>query len=518
MKQFSKRLFSVALLLAVNAVSAADVLNRSYFLGHVGDPVGNGIIEFAGRTHLADQDSMYGVFSVQTGWSQNFNRDEIGKYLFNKSTNVLNVSAAPQVAGGTVDIMSYNFFLGAGFASTLTALPKMQASTTDFRVYVGLDEWLSGLHFEANLPVVWTRWNPNIAETGITAPGNLAANSFAAGVIASPSANMLEALQGGKTVTGGGTTAMAYGLVSATQKQSETKVGNCNVSLSYDFVLKEDAYLSVGVNGLFNGGGKSKAVNWFEPAVGTAGRQGVGALFKGGYKFWESDSDDAAFSAHFRGYVNHLFDATVRRSFDITGHGALSRYILVRELTAAFANAATTNIQNAINVTSLRTKVGIGVMYNLDLMLHYVNGGLNLDLGYQLWGHSKEKMKTNGWVDTISNNYGFWMLGQSGFGEIAIPMPNATDITINGAADANGTAVTVAVANATNVLASTADLNVDSGLHPSALSNTVFGNVGYSWTDNDWQPFVGGGAAGTFGMDNKAFSQWHVFLNGGLCF
>jgi len=525
MKQFSKMLLTITLLGAVSGVSAADVYSSSYFLGHVGDSVGNGTLEMAGRTHLPDQDSMYGVFSVQTGYSQNFDQKKTGSYMFQtgtKNANTLNVGPANDGANGT-DIYSANFGLGGGFASVITANPKFQAETTDFRVFVGLDEWVDGLHFQANLPVVWTSWDMQLTETTPNpVAADFGANVWDAGGFASATTTVAEYLKGGVVTPAAGLmlpAGLQFGLVDGKQKM--TKVGNVNVSLSYDFIQKDGCYLSVGVNGLFNGAGKSKAKYWFEPAIGTMGRQGVGAAINGGYEFWESQDDDAHFCAHFKAHVDHLFDATVRRSFDITGRGQGSRYLLVKESTQAVGGAAVNpTIQNAINITSVQAKVGIGVMYNLDFLLRYQNGGLNLDLGYQLWGHSKEKLSK--FVSTIDSVYAFQnMEADAGRGANVIRNPNLSspNVTLNGASDAAGALVDAAVATtAANTLNSTDQLIIDSGLQPSALTNSVFGNVGYGWDDNDWQPFVGGGAAGTFGMDNKAFSQWHVFVNGGLCF
>lgn len=527
MKHTLKRFVSFVLLSCSSALFAPNVYGPAYFLGHIGDPVGNGVALNADRTHLPDRDDWMSVLSVQTGFSQNWNSEKIGSYLFFNGTNTMKVGTRFD-ANNNNDIFSFNFLLGDTFESTITTNPRVRTSTTDFRAFVGLDRWLNGLYLEANLPVVWTSWNMNLTEN-VTSPvtaGDLPAGDFAGGALNSPVQNVKEFLQGGATVTGGQTlpTGLAWGLVNG--KQTQAGVGNCNLTLGYDFIAKDDRYLAFGINGLLNGAKKSKSIYWFEPQIGTAHRQGIGFVAQGGYTFWKSETDNRYVSGHFKCNVNHLFAATVNRNFDIKNHGVGSRYLLVTEMTSAFAVVANT-IQNAINPAGGPVKVKINAMCNLDFVLHYSRDTMTMDFGYQLWGHTGEKLKSFEWTYGTTANYGavyaFYNAGNNpatGANPGTNPTWSAENITINGTKGTTGLlAGDVAQADLNNTLNSTSQLIVESGLQPRALTNTIFGNFSRTWDKKKYKPFLGWGLAGTFsGSSNKALNQWHIFANGGVSF
>ena len=524
MKQFIKVL-PIALLTVMGSVMAADTVGRTFFLGNEGRTISNGVIANAGRTHLPDQDAFNGVFSVQQHYSQNFNQNKIGNYLFFNGTNSMIVRGTVNAAALPTDIFAPNLSIGGvTYNSTITVNPSVSAATTDLRLAVGLDEFVQGLHFNVSLPIVWTKWDAKLTETVTTAAGvfaNETVNWFSnAGGEASTYANAVAAFRGNLTTTpgAGGTTVsetMNYGKLDGSR--SETSVGNTVVELGYDFICRDNAHLAVGLHGLFNGGAKSDAVYMFEPSIGTAGRHGVGATVDGHLRLYEGETDDVHFTGYLNAQITHLFDATMRRSYDSTRHGVGSRYKMVKVgQTIAFV-AANSHNANYINYSSLRAKIGIDVMYDATLMVRYQNGGLCCDLGYQAWGHSAEKHK--GWVDTYTTS----ILGAIAATTQTADWANANiarislDASITGTQPGGTTAATGVAATATNVL-SLADLNINSGLNPSAMTNTVFGNIGYEWLDSDWRPFIGAGAAGEFANNNTAFDQWHVFVNGGVSF
>lgn len=524
MKQFIKVL-PIALLTVMGSVMAADTVGRSFFLGNTGRTISNGRIVEAGRTHLPDQDAFNGVFSVQQHYSQNFNQSKIGKYHFFNGTNQMIVRGTVNAAAAATDIFAPNLSIGGvTYNSTITLNPSVSTATTDLRLAVGLDEFVQGLHVNVSLPIVWSKWDPKLTETVTTAAGafgGATANWFSnAGGEASTYANAVAALKGNLSTTTGATIhnteTMNYGKIDGSR--SETAVGNCVVELGYDFISRDNAHFAVGLHGLFNGGKKSDAVYMFEPNIGTAGRHGVGASVNGHLRLWEADADDVSLTGHLDAQITHLFDATMRRSYDSTRHGVGSRYLQVKVGTATPLAAATSNDASYINYSSLRAKIGIDVMYDATLMVRYQNGGLCCDLGYQAWGHSAEKHK--GWVDSYTTNF----LGAKG---LAAANPadwlNAdvtfisTNVSITGTQPGGTTAATT-IAGAVGQYLTLADLNINSGLNPSAMTNTVFGNIGYEWLDSDWRPFIGAGAAGEFANNNTAFDQWHVFVNGGVSF
>lgn len=526
MKQFIKAL-PVVLLTVMGSMMAADTVGRTFFLGNAGRTISNGLIVNAGRTHMPDQDAFNGVFSVQQHYSQNFNENQIGKYLFFNGSNVMTVSGLANTAAAPVDVYAGNFQLaGNTFASTITVNPSVSSATTDLRLNVGLDEFMQGLHFNVSLPIVWTKFdtkfveNNTVASTATFAAGlsSVYADTVAGATVA-PYTNMAAAFKGNLTVTPiagvlGVSERMNYGKIDGAR--SETAVGNVVVELGYDFICKENAHLSVGIHGLFNGAAKSDAVYLFEPSIGTAGRHGVGGTVTGHVRLYEGESDDMNFTLHGSAQVTGVFDSVQRRSYDSIRHGIGSRYLLVKASTLTTFTAATSHNANYINYSTLNAKIGLGALYDINLMVRYQNGGLCCDLGYTAWGHSAESH--NGWVDAYTTlNLG--ALAPNAASDWATAANFSNNVSITGTQPGVATASTGGtVAAGTSSILTLADLNINSGLNPAAMSNTVFGNVGYEWMDSDWKPFIGAGAAGEFANDNTAFDQWHVFVNGGVCF
>lgn len=525
MKQFIKAL-PVVLLTVMGSMMAADTVGRTFFLGNAGRTISNGLIVNAGRTHMPDQDAFNGVFSVQQHYSQNFNENQIGKYLFFNGTNSMIVRGTVNAAALPTDIFSPHLMIGNVtnvFNSTITVNPSVSSATTDLRLNVGLDEFMQGLHFNVSLPIVWTKFDAKLTEVITTAAGTLPVGwTGDDGAEATVYANAIAAFKGdvARTPTAATndtltTETMNFGKLDGSR--SETAVGNVVVELGYDFICKENAHLSVGIHGLFNGAAKSDAVYLFEPSIGTAGRHGVGGTVTGHVRLYEGESDDMNFTLHGSAQVTGVFDSVQKRSYDSIRHGRGSRYLQVKVSPVVTMLRATGHDSSYINYSTLSAKIGLGALYDINLMVRYQNGGLCCDLGYTAWGHSAESH--NGWVDAYTTQFlgamssvgvSDWLAG----GATLISL----DTSITGTQPGGTTATSAGTAaTAANVL-SLADLNIASGLNPAAMSNTVFGNVGYEWMDSDWKPFIGAGAAGEFANDNTAFDQWHVFVNGGVSF
>lgn len=519
MNSMKKALFSVALL-TVAAVNATDQWGTSFFLGaNVGNVAGGGLINEAGRTHRFDSDKMYGVFHTHSEYNKSFKSKDLGKFFSPINNNVFQVGDNNDSGTDSgVDVSSTFFLMNESYAADITFKPESRTFTTNLGLFVGLDEFYEGLWFDVNLPIVHNKREIKITETQTTAAANAnIATGFVEDAAVTPAAytTFVAALKGDKGCdTGCITGNMLYGKVDGSR--SHTKVGNVTLALGYDFMNKENMHLGFGVSALINGNGKSDAVYMFEPSVGTGGRHGIGARLDGHYRVYEKD--DAEISLYLKANVHHIFDATVLRSYDVTAHGKWSRYMLYKEwLTANLNNVGapvTNGIVHGVNFTTLNAKVGIGAMYDVNLMAAYSNGALGVNVGYSLFGHSKEKHKS--WVDSFTTkNYAALAVTVADM-DTAVDHLYGTNVTINGGTSA-GAASSTATATTSTVL-TLASLNKDSGLQPSAMVHRVYGDVNYKWEDNEWEPHLGLGGGAELAGNNKALAQWGVHFHGGICF
>ena len=528
MKNMQKKLLALTLLFSTQ-LCATPVAGVSFFLPRAQNGTAVDILGWSPEINKYDADSIYFDFKAQSEWRQSFNSSKLGTYIFFNGTNTM--IFGPQntgVANISTDVYSLNFLLPSGFQSTVTASPKIQSSISDFSLYVGLDEWKSGLWVSAHLPLVYTRWNANLSET-VTAA--VPAAGFAAGAVninavtAVPYQNVTQAWVGNKTA-GDANVVWAYGTINGSQ--SKTKVGDVAVNLGYNFVNRENMYLGVALRGLFGAGGHSKAQYVFEPMIGYGGRMGIGGFIDGQVRVWERD-EDHRFVATASGYAVHLFNNKQVRSFDLVSCGVGSRYNMVKKLSTitAAANSTYSNIDNMINIGTQTAKIGIGVVYEANIQLSYTICNMNLDLGYSVGGRSAEKFSS--FVTQIPVNtyilYSSTAANNANVANAANEATGVSKITVSGN-DTGATQASVITGNAgiycisnsnTTAAATTLTLNTASVLAPSVVSNCLYLNVGHTWRDNDWCPNVS-----LFGnvefTGNKSASTWGIGLQGNVSY
>jgi len=517
MKQMKRTLLAVTMLLSTVQLSATTS-GLSYFLPRAQNGTAVDALGWSPFINKYDADAMYFDFKVQSEWRQSFDSTKLGKYLCFNGENSMTwgVANTAGTTAPTTDIFSLNFLLPTGFNSSVEFSPKVQSSITNFGLYVGLDEFVSGLWASALLPLVYTRWNTHLDETpgtAVPAAGFAAGEVQAAALAATPYANVIAAYKGDKTAAT--SVVWSYGKIDGSQ--NETKLGDVALNLGYNFVSKENMYLGLALRGLFGAGGASKAVYVFEPTVGYAGRMGVGGMVDAGVRLWEKD-EDHNLHLYFTGYAVHLFANKQNRSYDLTACGTGSRYNLVKKLTIPALPAAATysNIDNMINIGTQHAKIGINVAYEFNLQFTYQTGNVGFDLGYSGGGHGSEKFGS--WVDTITpNTYVLYGAGTADASAL-LATTSITKVTVSGNQTGTAAAAVVSSANQSTLCISNASLNQASALAPSVFSNSIYGDISYTWRDNDWQPNVNLFTQVEFGGSNKTLSTWAVGLQGNVSY
>lgn len=531
MNQFAKKLFAVSMLLSIAHVNATTS-GKSFFLPHAQNGTADAIFGQTGAIHKYDTDHIYGVFKSQTGYYQSFSNSKIGKYLFFNGTDTMTIGGQETTsANTTTDIMNANLLLSGYYTGTIQASPKVQTLVSSFDLFVGFNEWVDGLWFQVQAPLVWTKWNVNLTDLTSTPSTNqiLYNNEYkastsptASGVTQVPPLPYTSAAAAfaGTATYGDQVNAWQYGRVDGSQ--STTKLGDVHMTLGYDFVLKENMHFGLGIHGLLGAGGKSKAKYMFEPVVGYAGRFGVGGTIDAAIRLWERD-EDHQFTAWLHGDVYTVFDNTQVRSFDLnsTMGGKGSRYNLVKQMTALTTGPTYASEMNSmINVGTQSAKIGMDVAYDVTLMFIYQHGNFTVDFGYTAGGHSAEKFKS--WVTNIdANTYVLWspQLANAGVATGAgVAIQSFTGVTVSGLTN-TATADTITTTNYATYVIDNTKLDTSSALAPSAMGNVIFGGVNYCWMDNDWAPCLGGGASVEFsGSSNKTLDVWGIFLQGNVSF
>jgi len=236
---------------------------------------------------------------------------------------------------------------------------------------------------------------------------------------------------------------------------------------------------------------------------------------------------------------------------------------------------------NAINYTTRNVNVKVNVKGDASLRFVYHDGSFNFALGYNIYGQSGESLCNVGAgspcsaVDT-SKHYGFkgiagadyyaytvggglttaagvatllnatqsnadivQVAAGSGLGFV-VDVTGGTEVlgatnvgvdytnayrtpSVQANAVAIGTATTAVTDAFTSnpaqeIVATAANLNLNSGKAPRQLTNKGFATMDYTWSDCDWAPSLGIGAEVEGGSRVSDLKQWGVWIKGGVSF
>lgn len=370
---------------------------------------------------------------------------------------------------------------------------------------------------------------------------------------------------------------LLYGKVA--KRQTATQASEIVVTLGY--TLCDEQWWSLGANirTAFNTGNASNAEYLFEAIVGNGGHWELGAGLTGYVTVWSSTHQYYSLSLYVDAMVSHLFASKQRRSFDFKNAGKGSRYMLLEQFGQPSHNLFLGSpvgpassyqydgrIISAINATTLDLKTMIPVQGEFSLSALYEWGSASLEIGYSFFGRMKEQARDRDCFG--SGIYGFKGDAQLyGFDSTTTPRDNPvplaatqSEATINvgqrstnfvagsefanencdtpiNAADSvtllnnltladsvsTGIALIAIQTSASPQLLSDNDIDVYSGLLPSAISHRGSLYVSRYWDcDNSVTPFVGLGGYVEWVQSQSdvkgVASQWSIALKGGVSF
>lgn len=133
------------------------------------------------------------------------------------------------------------------------------------------------------------------------------------------------------------------------------------------------------------------ASSLFFPIIGDGHfhQLGVGASMSG--QLWGDEDEDRAVVIHCEGYVVHLFENQQRRSFDLKGHGCLSKYLLLKRFDRVSGSPLSSLIP-AVNITTRPVHVSVGAQGEVALQLLLRSHHSTITIGYEFYGKEQEKV------------------------------------------------------------------------------------------------------------------------------
>lgn len=466
----------------------------------------SGVARFMGPT---EDCSIGGFAAVAAEFQISFNKSDIGQYLFFNGSSTMKTGTA---AGPGVDVFGENFLLNDNFTDAITARPQVKNAVIDFSFYTELDSVLHGLYLIAHVPLCWAQWGVDFAETVSFVGTTIGANQLGNPVAQQAPYNSLIDAWDGQAIFGDIKQPMNFARVNG--KQKKFKCGDVELAIGYTFLKEECYYVSLNARGIIPTSNKPQGVFLFEPCTGNFHHFEIGFGIIASSDLWFCDPDKSL-----QGFVNanlyHVCKTKQKRSFDLLDNGPGSRYLLFKKFDSTGHYAG--EIVRGPNILTLDVNAHNMVHGDAVFMLDYNQGGFNWNIGYNLWGRTRDELTLRQTIPEAT--YGIaGLTGTNPINPDAGRDRTASKTTISGT-NANDLDGGQAGTFLNNVYLTTDDINVRSAAHPGCFSHSIFTYFGYAWDCFYAGPFVGIGSQVEFsGSGNDAFRMWHIWGKFGLSF
>lgn len=352
-------------------------------------------------------DCFYAHLRATYEFEQNTHGKRLARGLFDTSEILFQGSAVTGADRNPQALVADYFGMSPETNTKLVVNPHIQNHVLSANLFIGLNKWVDGLYCQIDAPLVHAKWHlrHELSHKDLTAP--LPTTPFKPGYMddmfntttpvdytqanlktAAPVPTLEKALTGaafGKSV------AWQYGKFFGGRHET-TELAAVNIDIGYhvleypDYQLGFYAHLAIPTGTKLN---KSHAKYIFMPTVGDDHAK-LGAGLEAHAALYNCD-DVHTVHAYFQGYVAMLFDQHQVRSFDLSGQGHLSRYLLLKEFNTQ--QLPTGTLMNAINYTTRRAKVHVALQGEAVLELEYQHcNGWAAGIGYNIYGKTREEI------------------------------------------------------------------------------------------------------------------------------
>ena len=496
-------------------------------------------------------DRVWGNLSLALEYSHSRNGERIAHYLF--GSNQLHFSGSEVQDRCCNDLLADYFGLPTTFEGTLAFEPRIDNIILAFNYYLGLDQWCDGLYFKCNMPVVVTRWNLGINCNESNTISSQERPVFPLCYMSSQkdsesqikpdqvdtALSIREALSG-DFVFGDMQQPFMFGAF-ARGREQKTAVAQLDFILGYTIAANERGHFGVYLLTVVPTGNSPENKILFEPLVGNTHLWELGPGVSFHYDLVRWGCHKVEFLVN--GILTHQFKHNQIRSFDLIGHGSMSRYMLLKEFTLD----ADKNLEysgrmvNAIDFATRTVRVGGSVKLDLAAKLSYYYSRFGLDLGYNVYARTKEKLKVR--PDLYPSDFNSKSLGIKGTEGVCYSRVNQAGIvtgtkrltsTQNQATISRGRVVdnpkeiTVGANEAARtwndqtafesdppLLITIDSLDIISGASPHQLTHKLFGHMSYTAGDVPWEPQIGVGGEVEFDGRERLLAgldQWGFWV------
>ncbi len=482
-----------SLLVTAMALSAAHVsahTNKTYLAPRpVGQNLAMETVAFNEMVGNKDEGRFGGNLQVTGFYSQSTDKHDNGQYFGIKNKNSFtaqtetdaNKTAFPADLDASLlvhDSAAANFT----DLNTITLNPSQTMFGARFDYHQDLAKLVDGLYFRVKLPVVNIKNNMGLAVANGTSPADATSiNNFLTGnftALAIANANAELAL----------TNAQMDG------DNSKTTLADLEVILGYAFLDKECYKAAINLGLVVPTGNKAEGIHAFEPVSGNGGHWALGGGLDFVARVWGDEHQNIKFNAALD--YRYAFEAAEKRTLGIVNSNAGQYVSLLPVVTVGTTAKNAAQVIPAANKLTMNVDVTPGSNIDMIAGFSYNHGGLSIDLGYNLNYKEAESVSRK---DSVGTSYSLLTSGTA-------------NLSLSSGAGHLWTQSDLVVAFT--------DALIDAGVAatPSALTNKVYGQVGYIFKDMEFPVMLAAGGHYEFANENSAIENWGVNLKAGISF
>jgi hypothetical protein len=375
------------------------------------------------RPYICDN---YAVDYIAFEYQRSFKSRHISQALFGGET--LTFAGSLVANRPACALVADNFGLSRTFQGSIRLRPRIENYIVDLGFYIGLDCWCPGLFIRLHAPIVHTRWklrsecasndccdfvcsstlntapfdpcyvSSTPSSSGmITTPGQLPASTtvvpgtFAAAVTNAAAASSIEQALSGNFLFGDMKTPWCAGRFDFCAHK-RNGLADIDVIVGYNFFNDNCRHFGLYGQAVIPTGQKQGNFFVFDPVVGNGGHFELGVGLTAHTVLWSGECSNL--SIWLEGNITHMFRSRQCRLFDFCNGGFLSRYLLLKEFdvngTVATYNG---NLISATCFNNRKVDVKINAKGDASFKLAYRWCAFGLDIGYNIYGHSHEKIR-----------------------------------------------------------------------------------------------------------------------------
>ena len=462
-------------------------------------------------TDTYDVEKFTQVFSVTTAYSHTFNTEQIGRYF----SPVCNSTCFTLGADGQANVRAEDF--GLNCTGQVCLEPQSSSFIFDMQYYLGLDPICQGLFFELYAPIVY-----NNRKIECCVLREECDTEFASCLMSLDpddtqvgTTSIADALKG-NDIWGDVTNKMCFGKLCC--NEDVTRLADLQFEVGYNYWLDDNAYAGLKFIIKAPTGNRAKGHMIFEPIAGNGGHVEIGGGLSAYWLCWESNADQFL-TSRFEIDITHLLTTQCQtRIFDLNNgcnadpSRCFSRYLLLKEFEDDGTNLV--GLERGPNIFAQPLTVQTAIQVDMTFLLSYRRDCWFVDLAYNFWARSKEEVE-DFYPNLPDNTYA--IKGTTPMCSGANNTPNTQTASLSTICKSKGFDGTND--GTTSTFLNCADINICTGLAPSARSHSAILNIAYIWSDVDYEPWVSiGGQIEASGQGNTALNQWAVWAKGGILF